>query len=419
MAYQHQSLQIGLFGFGCVGQGLYDILNKNANFPANIVKICVKHPEKQRPIAAEHFTFRANDILDNPAINMVVELIDNADEAFEIVSEALRRGKTVVTANKKMLAEHLQTLLELQHKHQAALLYEASACGSIPIIRTLEEYYDNEHLHSVSGIFNGSTNYILTKITKENLSYEQALKQAQALGFAESNPLLDVGGFDPKFKLCIIALHAFGILIEPEKVFNYGIEQFSLKDLQYAKEKGYQIKLIAHAEKTDEGKITLFLMPQFIDASHPLYYVENETNGVIVEAAFSQKQIFIGKGAGGHPTGSAVLSDISASRYQYRYEYKKRFHQTPPKTTEKVLLEVYIRYENEEDLAKIGLKEITEKYASATYQYVIAWVSLENLRKNKAFLQEKGIFLAYTGKKIVSEKETADVLVEKLVLEEN
>ncbi|MFN3315660.1 MAG: homoserine dehydrogenase [Raineya sp.] len=419
MNYQHQPLQIGLFGFGCVGQGLYDILNKNENFPANIVKICVKHPEKKRPIAAENFTFQASEILDNPDINLIVELIDNADEAFEIVSEALKRGKTVVTANKKMLAEHLPTLIELQFKYQAPLLYEASACGSIPIIRTLEEYYDNEHLYSVSGIFNGSTNFILTKIIKENLSYQTALKQAQDLGFAESNPTLDVGGFDPKFKLCIIALHAFGILIAPEKVFNYGIEQFSLQDLQYAKEKGYQIKLIAHAEKTENGKVVLFLMPQFIDASHPLYHVENETNGVIVEAAFSQKQIFIGKGAGGHPTGSAVLSDISASLYHYRYEYKKKMHQKAPEVTEKVLLEVYIRYENDTDLEQIGLKEIREKYASKNYKYVIALIGLDNLRKNKAFLQEKGIFITYTGKKIVLEQQVIDVITENLVLEEN
>ena len=419
MNYQHQSLQIGLFGFGCVGQGLYDILNKNKNFPANIVKICVKHPEKQRPIAAENFTFCAADILDNPDINMVVELIDDADEAYTIVSQALKKGKTVVTANKKMLAEHLPTLIELQFKYQTALLYEASACGSIPIIRTLEEYYDNEHLYSVSGIFNGSTNFILSKIIKENLSYEQALKQAQELGFAESNPMLDVGGFDPKFKLCIIALHAFGILIAPEKVFNYGIEQFSLQDLQYAKEKGYQIKLIAQAEKTANGKVALFLMPQFISASHPLYHVENETNGVIVEAAFSQKQIFIGKGAGGHPTGSAVLSDISASLYHYRYEYKKKLHQKAPEITEKILLEVYIRYENDADLELISLKEISEKYASKDYKYVIALIGLDSLRKNKEFLQERGIFIAYTGKKIDMEQSTLDILTEDLVLEEN
>lgn len=415
----HQPLRIGLFGFGCVGQGLYDILNKNENFPAEIVKICVKHPEKQRPIAAEHFTFDANELLESSEINMIVELIDDADEAYKIVSKALRKGKTVVTANKKMLAEHLPTLIALQSEHQAALLYEASACGSIPIIRTLEEYYDNEHLYSVSGIFNGSTNYILTKIVKENLSYEQALRQAQDLGFAESDPTLDVGGFDPKFKLCIIALHAFGIVIAPEKVFHYGIEQFSLQDLQYAKEKGYQIKLLAHAEKTRNGKVALFLMPQFIDASHPLYHVENETNGVIVEAAFSQKQIFIGKGAGGHPTGSAVLSDISASLYNYRYEYKKKFYQKPPEISENVLLEVYLRYENETDLEKIPLNEIKEKYASPNYKYVIALVGLDVLRKNKVFLQEKGIFVAYTGKKIDVEQNLTSNLAKQLVLEEN
>jgi homoserine dehydrogenase len=398
-----KTLKIGLFGFGCVGQGLYDILIKNESLKGEITKICVKHPDKKRSLPAEFFTYNAKDILDNPEINLIVELIDNASDAYKIVSEALQKGKTVVTANKKMLAEHLPELVALQQKHQASLLYEASACGSIPIIRNLEEYYDNELLYSVSGIFNGSTNYILTKIIKDNLSYEEALKQAQDLGFAESDPTLDVGGFDPKYKLCIIALHAFGLFVNPDEVFNYGIEQFSLKDLQYAKEKGYQIKLIAQAQKTREGKVALFLMPQFINHTHPLYYVENETNGVIVEAVFSQKQVFIGKGAGGHPTGSAVLSDISASLYNYRYEYKKRFHRTPAEYSSEIFLEIYLRYEKTEDVDLLDFETITERYESKDYKYVIGVVGLKSLKKAKNALQKRNLFVAHTGKQFSQE----------------
>src|SRR5579872_1169691 len=146
-------LKIGLFGFGCVGQGLYDVLSKSPGFRADIEKICVKQKSKQRPIDAKYFTFDRFEILNNPEINVVVELIDDADEAYKIVSYALQKGKHVVTANKKMVANHLKELVELQHKHNVSLLYEASSCGSIPIVRTLEEYYDNELLFSVSGIF--------------------------------------------------------------------------------------------------------------------------------------------------------------------------------------------------------------------------------------------------------------------------
>lgn len=393
-------LKIGLFGFGCVGQGLYDILNKNENFPAQIVKICIKHPEKPRPIDLSYFTTNAYEVLDNPEINLIVELIDNAEEAFTIVAEALKRQKPVVTANKKMLAEHLAELLQLQKQYQTSLLYEASACGSIPIIRTLEEYYDNEYLYAISGIFNGSTNYILTKIAQENLSYELALRKAQELGFAESNPILDVAGFDAKYKLCILILHAFGLVVPPEKVFNYGIEQFSLQDLQYAKEKGLKIKLMNHAIRLSKTEMTAFLMPELIDSSHPLFYVENETNGVIVEAAFSQKQIFIGKGAGGHPTGSAVLSDISASLYNYRYEYKKSHWNKDLRFTENVLIEIYLRYTDESELAQIPFEHVSELYHSESYKYVVGTIVLKKLHQVKDFLQKRGLFVAYMGKKV-------------------
>ncbi|MGD1843485.1 MAG: homoserine dehydrogenase, partial [Thermonemataceae bacterium] len=259
-------MKIGLFGFGCVGQGLYDILNKMGHFQAEIVKICVKHANKERSLPAQYFTYDPQELLNDEEIDIIVELIDNADEAFEIVATALKKGKNVVTANKKMLAEHLSELVALQKEYGSTLLYEGSACGSIPIIRTLEEYYDNELLFSVDGIFNGSSNYILTKVIQEGLPYPEALKQAQELGFAESDPTLDVGGFDPKYKLCILALHAYGIQVKPEEVFNFGIAQLSEVDIQFAKEKGYKLKLVANSFKVDEQSIALFVVPQLINA---------------------------------------------------------------------------------------------------------------------------------------------------------
>src|SRR6059058_303810 len=190
----HKKLTIGLFGFGVVGEGIYQVLQETPSLNAVIKKVCIKHPEKKRNADASLFTTNYNDILNDPEINLVVELIDDADEAYKIVTTAFRNKKSVVSANKKMIAEHLAELIFLQHEHEVSFLYEAAVCGSIPIIRNLEEYYDNDLLQSICSIVNGSTNFILTKIINEGLSYKEALQNAQQLGFAESNPSLDVEG---------------------------------------------------------------------------------------------------------------------------------------------------------------------------------------------------------------------------------
>ena len=317
-----KNLKLGLFGFGCVGQGLYHVLHETKGLKAEIKKICVKTKNKPRPLGEDIFTFLKEDILLDPEIDVVVELIDDAAAAFEIVKTALQNGKAVVTANKRMLAEHLEEIYRLQKKYGKPVLYEGSVCGSIPIIRNLEEYYDNDLISSIEGIFNGSTNYILTKVFEERKTYDDALKQAQALGFAESDPRLDVKAFDPKFKLTILIAHTFGVFVRPENIINFGIDRISSVDLRYAKDHGLTIKLIARAIKVGE-KIYGLVAPQFIENVHPLSAVRNEFNAVTVEGAFAEKQLFVGKGAGSFPTGSAVLSDISALTYDYRYEYKK------------------------------------------------------------------------------------------------
>ena len=409
MDKQHK---IGLFGFGCVGQGLYDILKKT-DFKAEVAKICVKDRQKKRSLPAEYFTFEPANILEDDSINLVVELIDNADEAYEIVTTALRKGKNVVTANKKMLAEHLAELLELQKEYGVSLLYEGAVCGSIPIIRTLEEYYDNELLYSVSGIFNGSSNYILTKVIQENLSYQTALKQAQDLGFAETDPTLDVGGFDPLYKLCIVALHAYGVVVKPEEVFNYGIQDLSNYDIQFALEKGYKLKLLASVQRIGEDEVSLSVMPHFVGKDHYLYHVENEYNAAIVEAAFSSKQVFTGKGAGGHPTGSAVLSDISANRYGYKYEYRKAYAQDstiakPFKVSQEQVQEIYLRYHNETDFDLFNFINISEKYQGAHFNYVVGTVRLKDLHKLKDSLPGKNIFIANTGQKVAQDQKVEE-----------
>jgi len=394
-----EKLRIGLFGYGCVGQGLHDVLNSSKGFKADIVKICVKDREKKRRIPLSNFTFDKNEILNDTSINLIVELIDDADEAYNIVTTAMKSGKNVVTANKMMVAKHFKELVEMQGKYNVSLLYEASAGASIPIIRNLEEYFDNELLHSLRGILNGTTNYILTKMYAEGISYSKALKEAQEKGFAESDPTLDVEGWDAKYKLCIITGHAYGLFLDPEDVFHYGINTISEFDIQYAKEKGYKIKLVPYVGKTNENTITSFVLPRFISSDKYLFSVDNEYNGVITEAAFADKQFFCGKGAGGHATGSAVLSDISANSYGYRYEYKKLQQGTVSNYTRDYKLEIYLRYKNEKDKDLFGFEEVSEYFSGRNFKYVIGVINLESLFALREQLRDMDVFIVNTGRK--------------------
>lgn len=395
-----KDISIGLFGFGCVGQGLYDVLNNSQGLKANIDKICVKSKGKDRKVDMSFFTWDKNDILKSHKYNVIVELIDNADEAFAIVKEAMENGVSVVTANKKMLAENFEALYKLQEEKGVALIYEGSAGGSIPIIRNLEEYYDNELLTAIKGILNGTCNYILTRMELENKDYNEVLKDAQANGFAESDPWLDVAGFDTKYKLVLLTVHSFGVILKPDDVLNLGINTVSYDDILYAKRHGYRIKLLARAEKVND-KFRIFALPHFVPANTDLYNTLYEYNGVEVEGAFSCKQTFTGKGAGSHPTGSAVLSDISALTYDYKYAYKKlkslkqklngsynALHLLDKDFT----LKLYIRFKDKSELKPLEIVNIEEEYKSAHTNYIIANVKFSSLfniynqRDNKLFV---------------------------------
>jgi homoserine dehydrogenase len=389
-----KKLNIGLFGFGVVGQGLYDII-KTKNLNLEIKKIAIKDAHKERSLPAHYFTTDKDELLNNPEINTIIELINDTEAAFDIVSTALKSGKNVVSASKKMIAIHLDELIALQHEHGTSLLYEGAVCGSIPIIRNLEEYYDNELLHSISGIFNGSSNYILSKGFLENMDYDAALKQAQDLGFAETDPIMDVGGFDAKYKLIIAAAHAYGVVIDPEKVFNLGIQNLAANDIQYAREKNLKIKLVPVAKELDNEHVTLFVLPKFVNETEFLYNVEYEYNGVTVQAAFADQQFFFGKGAGGHPTGSAVLSDIAALRYGYQYEYKKAKESKGLNFTNNIELNVYLRYEDEQLVEDLNFINIKERYYSGTYKYVIGKINLQDLINNQSQIAADNAFVAF------------------------
>ncbi|MCD6017900.1 MAG: homoserine dehydrogenase [Bacteroidetes bacterium] len=399
-----KKLKIGLFGFGCVGQGLYHVLNNSTGFKADIIKIAVKDKNKTRTVGSDLITYDKWEILNNPEIDVVVELIDDAEEAFHIVSEALRRGKHVVTANKKLLATHLEELYCLQKENNVSLLYEASACGSIPIIRSLEEYFDNEELEKVSGIFNGTSNYILSKTINEKLSYGEALKQAQEKGFAETDPTNDVEGFDPKFKAIIIALHAFGLIIKPENVLNIGITTLDEHDIRYASEKGYKIKLTPVIQRLEGNQVSVFVAPRFIKEQDQLFNVENEFNGVVVEGKFSGEQFLQGRGAGSLPTGAAVLSDISALSHGYRYEFKKYLQKNAPVFTNDVLVHLYIRYNREEDLNHLFFDEVNEKYTGSTYHYIVGKINLKKIIEAREFILTHNLFIALVDEKVTLDR---------------
>ena len=375
-------LCIGLFGFGVVGKGLYDVLHSTPTLQASINKICIKNINKKRSLSAEHFTDNADTLLDDENINVIVELIDDADAAFIIVKKALQSGKAVVSANKKMIAEHFEELYALQQKYNTPFLYEAACCASMPIIRNLEEYYDNDLLQSFRGIINGSTNFILTKIFQEQVEFNEALLLAKQLGFAESNPTLDIGGFDAANKLSILLAHSFGIIATTDKFIFNGITNISLQDATVAKEKKYSIKLVANAQKLANGKLAAFVLPQFVTEADDLYHVHNEFNAITTESSFADKHFFKGKGAGAFPTASAVLSDISALRYDYKYEYKKIAHQTDTQLSNDYYLKVFVSVDAIEKIDKNDFEWIEEWHNEFHYSWLIGIVHAEKLFKS-------------------------------------
>ncbi|HVK49554.1 MAG TPA: homoserine dehydrogenase [Pseudobacter sp.] len=378
----HKQLTIGLFGFGVVGEGLYKVLQQTPSLKASIKKVCIKNPGKKRNAPDSLFTTDKDVLLNDPEINVIVEVINESENAFHIVSTALKNGKDVVSASKKMIAEHLPELLELQKQTDRSFLCEAAACASIPVIRNLEEYYDNDLLHSIKAIVNGSTNFILTKMFEENLSFRDALILAQQLGFAETDPTLDVEGFDAVNKWAFLLTHAYGIVEHPDNIVFNGIQNIQAGDANVAREKHYDIKLVAQAQKLQNGKVAAFVLPQFIKHDDHLAFVKNEYNGVVIESGFADKQFFYGKGAGSFPTASAVLSDLSALRYQYKYEYKKLYHHTPQELTNDFYVRVYVSFDDWKFIPKDKFEWIEEWHAETDRKYLVGVVAFQELRSN-------------------------------------
>lgn len=378
----HKKLTIGLFGFGVVGEGLYKVLQQTPSLSASIKKVCIKDAQKKRNAPDALFTTDRDELLNDEDINVIVEVINETAPAFEIVTRALRNGKSVVSASKKMIAENLPELLALQQEVSQSFLYEAAACASIPVIRNLEEYYDNDLLHGIKAIVNGSTNFILTKMFEDKLDFQQALLLAQQLGFAESDPSLDVEGYDAVNKWAFLLTHAYGVIEHPNNLLFTGIQNIHAMDARVAGEKGQQIKLVAQAQKLHNGKVASFVLPQFIQQDDHLSFVKNEYNGVVIESGFADKQFFYGKGAGSFPTASAVLSDLSALRYEYKYEYKKLYHHDPNTLTNEYYLRVYLSFTDWKYIPREKFEWIEEWHAREERKYLVGVLHVKELIEN-------------------------------------
>lgn len=294
--------RVGLIGYGVVAQGFYELLEKS-DLAAQVTHICVKNPEKQRNLPAHLFTTDFEQIITNPEVDIVVELIDDAEIAFEIAKQAMACGKPLITANKKMLAENLSQVSIWHQTQSTPLRYEAAVAGSIPILSTLDQFYRHLPILEIRGILNGSTNYILSTMRTQQLSMDEALALAQKNGFAESDPTLDISGKDALYKLAILSYHAFGeIITDFDQVRVESITNMEDQFFEMAAERGMKIKSIATAS-VKAGKLKLKVQPELLSSEDPLFEVENEDNAVQVMSPISGPQLYIGKGA-------AVLQDL-------------------------------------------------------------------------------------------------------------
>ena len=317
------SLGIGLAGFGTVGSGVWNTLERNGELIADrtgggvsmhVAKILVRDLSKTRAttgeVPAEILTTDWQALVADPAVDIVVELIGGTTDAFEIVAAALRARKPVVTGNKALLAERGRELFALSREMDTPIHFEAAVAGGIPIIRTVQDSFIGNRIHSFSGIINGTSNYILGRMTDAGLTFEAALHEAQALGYAEADPALDVNGWDAAHKAILLATLAYGFPIDPASIHVSGIEQVRPTDISFAKNLGYAVKLLAVIREHSDGAVELRIQPSFIAKSHILASVHGVFNAVAVHGDTAGESLFYGRGAGQDPTASSVVADL-------------------------------------------------------------------------------------------------------------
>ena len=309
-------VNVAILGFGTVGSGVAEVLTKNGGLIDQRVEDLVRlkyivdvrdfSDSPYKDCFVKDFSVVEND----PEVDIVVETIGGAKIALEFTTRALKAGKSVVTSNKELVATHGYDLLQLAREHGVSYLFEASVGGGIPILRPLTSCLAANELTQVTGILNGTTNYILTRMIRAGLTFEQALKEAQDNGYAEKDPTADVDGHDACRKICILAALAFGQHVYPEQVPTEGIRTVSLEDVAYADSRGYKIKLLGRCIRQPEGKVCAFVAPHLVPAGNPLSGVEDVFNAIAVNGNAIGDVMFYGRGAGKLPTASAVVADV-------------------------------------------------------------------------------------------------------------
>lgn len=386
-------IKIGLIGLGTVASGVYKTLQSFDNI--EIVKIVVRDINKDRNIEGldkSILTLDANEIVNDESIQIVVELIGGVEPAMTLIKTAINNGKHVVTANKELLAKHGEELFDLAAKNNRVILYEGAIAGGIPIIMPIKTILAANKINKIEAILNGTTNYILTKMDVDKSSYDDVLKEAQKLGYAEADPTSDVEGFDAAYKLATLATISFNKRIKIEDVYREGISKVRAEDIDYANELGYKIKLIAHAEMLDEENADVRVHPMFVSKNTTLAHIDFVTNAVTINGFPIGQVTLSGPGAGEFPTASSVAGDIIVLSNEIG-------------TTDYILPMMRCKHGS---VAKVvNIKDTTNKY------YLSVKVSNKTgvIGKLGLVFAENGISLASLLQKGVSEDNTATIVI--------
>jgi len=303
-------IKVGILGLGTVGSGVVKSLKPFSNII--IKRVSVKNLNKKRSVEIDASVLTADSsiIVNDPEIDVVVELIGGINPAYDLIKTALQNKKHVVSANKELIAKHGKELFELAQKNDVVLLYEAAVAGGIPVIMTLKTALSGNKIKKIQGILNGTTNYIMTKMTNEGAGFEQVLSEAQELGYAEADPTGDVQGYDAMYKISILASIAFGKRVKVDEVYREGIDKITPSDISCAAELGYKIKLIAQAQDMGEKGVDIRVHPMLIPHNHPIASIDDVLNAVVIEGNPIGQIMLSGPGAGEFPTASSVVGDL-------------------------------------------------------------------------------------------------------------
>jgi len=388
-----KKIKIGMIGLGTVGSGVYKTLKSFDN--VEIVKICVKNPNKKRNI--ENFdesiiTTDYREIVNNPEIDIVVELIGGISPAWEIISSAIKNGKHIVTANKELLAKKGKELFELSEEYNKVVLYEAAIAGGIPLIMPLKTIMSGNKITKIQGILNGTTNYILTKMDVEGASYEDVLREAQELGYAETDPTGDVEGYDAAYKITTLSTLAFGKRVNVDKVYREGISSVRAEDMKQANELGFKIKLVAVGNLTEEDYVDVRVHPMLVPKTSTLAHIDYVTNAVGLTGFPIGTIVLSGPGAGEFPTASSVVGDI----LNIVSEIGKTDYLLP-----------MMRCNHSQDAKMLNISETYNKY----YISITAPNNTGVIGKIGTICASKKISLSSIVQKGVSDNNTADITV--------